>query len=191
MELRGRHRGLADRARQHRTGGRDPRRARREGQCSDAAPQRTHATELPGGAAPPTADALLGRIYQETKGKGNSPDQEAFTTIGDLLRGSYPPAELTTALYRAAAKIPGVVMVDDAVDAAGRSGIAVARLDERSGLREEWIFDRQTLAFLGERSVQVQGESGEQGLIKPGTVVFTSAITTRTVVDRIKEIPAG
>ncbi|CAM5632299.1 hypothetical protein SAVIM40S_04808 [Streptomyces avidinii] len=82
-------------------------------------------------------------------------------------------------------------MVDDAVDAAGRSGIAVARLDERSGLREEWIFDRQTLAFLGERSVQVQGESGEQGLIKPGTVVFTSAITTRTVVDRIKEIPAG
>ncbi|GGZ30347.1 CU044_5270 family protein [Streptomyces avidinii] len=142
-------------------------------------------------ALPTDPDALLGRIYQETKGKGNSPDQEAFTTIGDLLRGSYPPAELTTALYRAAAKIPGVVMVDDAVDAAGRSGIAVARLDERSGLREEWIFDRQTLAFLGERSVQVQGESGEQGLIKPGTVVFTSAITTRTVVDRIKEIPAG
>ncbi|WP_405440410.1 CU044_5270 family protein [Streptomyces avidinii] len=140
---------------------------------------------------PTDPDALLRRIYEETKGKGNSPDQEAFTTIGDLLRGSYPPAELTTALYRAAAKIPGVVMVDDAVDAAGRSGIAVARLDEHSGQREEWIFDRQTLAFLGERSVQVQGESGEQGLIKPGTVVFTSAVTTRTIVDRIKEIPAG
>ncbi|MFI7356869.1 CU044_5270 family protein [Streptomyces avidinii] len=142
-------------------------------------------------ALPTDPDALLARIYQETKGKGTGPDQEAFTTIGDLLRGSYPPAELTTALYRAAAKIPGVVMVDDAVDAAGRSGIAVARLDERSGLREEWIFDRQSLAFLGERSVQVRGESGEQGLIKPGTVVFTSAVTTRTVVDRIKEIPAG
>ncbi|MFI1647989.1 CU044_5270 family protein [Streptomyces avidinii] len=140
---------------------------------------------------PTDPDALLRRIYEETKGKGNSPDQEAFTTIGDLLRGSYPPAGLTTALYRAAAKIPGVVMVDDAVDAAGRSGIAVARLDEHSGQREEWIFDRQTLAFLGERSVQVQGESGEQGLIKPGTVVFTSAVTTRTIVDRIKEIPAG
>ncbi|MFB7257784.1 CU044_5270 family protein [Streptomyces nojiriensis] len=138
---------------------------------------------------PTDPDVLLRRIYEETKGKGRGPDQEAFTTIGDLLRSSYPPAELTTALYRAAAKIPGVVTVDDAVDAAGRSGIAVARLDEHSGQREEWIFDRETLAFLGERSVQVQGESGEQGLIKPGTVVYTSAVMTRTVVDRIKELP--
>ncbi|MFF4444761.1 CU044_5270 family protein [Streptomyces sp. NPDC001502] len=138
---------------------------------------------------PTDPDALLRRIYQETVGMGTGPDQEAFTTIGDLLRGSHPPAELTVALYRAAAKIPGVVTVDEAVDAAGRSGIAVARLDENSGRREEWIFDRQSLAFLGERSVQVQGESGEQGLIKPGTVVYTTAIMTRTVVDRIKELP--
>ncbi|MGW6571180.1 CU044_5270 family protein [Streptomyces sp. NPDC054945] len=138
---------------------------------------------------PTDPDVLLRRIYEETEGMGNGPDQEAFTTIGDLLRSSYPPAELTAALYKAAAKIPGVVTVDEAVDAAGRSGIAVARLDEHSGQREEWIFDRQTLTFLGERSVQVQGEAGDQGLIKPGTVVYTSAIMTRTVVDRIKEIP--
>lgn len=140
---------------------------------------------------PTDPDVLLKRIYQETEGDGRGPDQEAFTTIGDLLRGSYPPAELTAALYKAAAKIPGVVTVDDAVDAAGRSGIAVARLDEHSGQREEWIFDRQTLTFLGERSVQVQGESGEQGLIKPGTVVYTSAVMSRTVVDRMKELPTG
>ncbi|WP_327383328.1 MULTISPECIES: CU044_5270 family protein [unclassified Streptomyces] len=140
-------------------------------------------------ALPTDPDVLLRRIYEETKGMGNGPDQEAFTTIGDLLRSSYPPAELTTALYKAAAKIPGVVTVDEAVDAAGRSGVAVARLDEHSGQRVEWIFDRQTLTFLGERSVQVQGESGEQGLIKPGTVVYTSAVMTRTVVDRIKELP--
>ncbi|MCX5176995.1 CU044_5270 family protein [Streptomyces virginiae] len=140
---------------------------------------------------PTDPDVLLKRIYQETQGHGRGPDQEAFTTIGDLLRGSYPPAELTAALYKAAAKIPGVVTVDEAVDAAGRSGIAVARLDEHSGQREEWIFDRQTLTFLGERSVQVQGESGEQGLIKPGTVVSTSAVMHRTVVDRIKELPTA
>ncbi|WP_030711538.1 CU044_5270 family protein [Streptomyces sp. NRRL S-237] len=140
---------------------------------------------------PTDPDVLLKRIYQETQGHGRGPDQEAFTTIGDLLRGSYPPAELAAALYKAAAKIPGVVTVDEAVDAAGRSGIAVARLDEHSGQREEWIFDRQTLAFLGERSVQVQGESGEQGLIKPGTVVYTNAVMNRTVVDRIKELPTA
>ncbi|WSP95607.1 CU044_5270 family protein [Streptomyces sp. NBC_01233] len=140
---------------------------------------------------PTDPEVLLRRIYEETRGRGTSPDQQAFTTIGDLLRGSHPPAGLTAALYKAAAKIPGVVTVDDAVDAAGRHGLAVARLDEQSGQREEWIFDSQTLAFLGERTVQVQGESGDQGLIKPGTVVFTNAVVTRAVVDRIKELPAA
>ncbi|MFD9083007.1 CU044_5270 family protein [Streptomyces erythrochromogenes] len=140
---------------------------------------------------PTDPDVLLKKIYEETRGMGHGPDQEAFTTIGDLLRSSYPPAELTVALYKAAAKIPGVVVVDDAVDAAGRHGLAVARLDEQSGQREEWIFDRQTLTYLGERTVQVRGEAGEGGLIKPGTVVFTTAVMTRTVVDRMKEIPAS
>ncbi|MFF9977961.1 CU044_5270 family protein [Streptomyces erythrochromogenes] len=140
---------------------------------------------------PTDPDVLLKKIYEETRGMGRGPDQEAFTTIGDLLRSSYPPAELTVALYKAAAKIPGVVVVDDAVDAAGRQGLAVARLDEQSGQREEWIFDRQTLAYLGERTVQVRGEAGEGGLIKPGTVVFTTAVMTRAVVDRMKEIPAS
>ncbi|MEV6212109.1 CU044_5270 family protein [Kitasatospora sp. NPDC051914] len=140
-------------------------------------------------ALPTDPDVLLRKIYTETRGKGRTPDQEAFTTIGDLLRESYPPAALTVALYKAAAKIPGVVKVDDAVDAAGRHGVAVARLDETSGQRTEWIFDSTTLAFLGERTVQVEGTSGE-GLIKPGTVVFTHAVMTRAIVDRIKQTPA-
>ncbi|MEV7617470.1 CU044_5270 family protein [Streptomyces sp. NPDC089799] len=139
---------------------------------------------------PTDPESLLRRIYKETEGHGRNADQEAFSTIGDLLRASLPPAELTAALYKAAGRIPGVVTVDDAVDAAGRHGPAVARLDESSGVREEWIFDRQSLAFLGERTVQVQGESGEQGLIKPGTVVSTSAVLTRAVVDDVREMPA-
>lgn len=111
--------------------------------------------------------------------------------VCDLLRGSHPPAALTAALYKAAAKIPGVVLVAEAADAAGRQGVAVARLDEASGQCTEWIFARDTLVFLGERTVQVSGSSGEQGLIKPGTVVSTSAVLTCAVVDRIKKIPAG
>ncbi|MFD9371956.1 CU044_5270 family protein [Streptomyces sp. NPDC060020] len=140
---------------------------------------------------PTDPDVLLKKIYTETAGMGRTPDQEAFTTIGDLLRESHPPAALTAALYKAAAKIPGVVLVDEAVDAAGRHGIAVAHLDETSGQRTEWIFDKGSLVFLGERTVQVSGSSGEQGLIKPGTVVSTSAVLTRAVVDRIKETPPG
>lgn len=136
-------------------------------------------------------DALLAKIYKETAGHGNTPDQEAFTTIGDLLGESYPPAALYSALFKAAAKIPGVVVVDDAVDAAGRHGVAVARLDETSGVREEWIFDRKTHVFLGERTVQVKGTGGEGGLIRPGTVVSTSAVMNRAVVDAVRQTPTG
>jgi hypothetical protein len=135
-------------------------------------------------------DKLLATIYKETKGQGNTPDQQAFTTIGDLLGESYPPAELYSALFRTAAKIPGVVVVEDAVDAVGRHGIAVARLDETSGQREEWIFDKKTHVFLGEREVQVRQNTGTEALIKPGTVTFTSAILNRAVVDGIKQTPS-
>lgn len=135
-------------------------------------------------------DELLAKIYKETKGHGNSPDQEAFTTIGDLLGESYPPAALNSALFEAAAKIPGVVVVQDAVDAVGRHGVAVARLDETSGAREEWIFDKATHVYLGERTVQVRKNSGDDALIKPGTVIFTRAVLTRAVVDGVKQTPA-
>lgn len=135
-------------------------------------------------------DALLAKIYKETEGQGNTPDQQAFATIGDLLGESYPPAELYSALFKTAAKIPGVVVVDDAVDAVGRHGVAVARLDQTSGQREEWIFDKKTQVFLGKRIVQVNENSGEDALIKPGTVVYTSAIMNRAIVDGIKQTPS-
>ncbi|WP_217242900.1 CU044_5270 family protein [Streptomyces sp. AC555_RSS877] len=135
-------------------------------------------------------DALLAKIYKETEGDGNSPDQQAFTTIGDLLGETYPPAELYSALFKAAAKIPGVVVVNDATDAVGRHGVAVARLDKTSGQREEWIFDKKTHVFLGERSVQVNKMSGEDALITPGTVTFTSAILSRAIVDGEKQTPS-
>lgn len=141
---------------------------------------------------PTDPDALLKSVYAESEGQGNSPDQAAFSAIGDLLGESYPPSGLEAALYKAAAKIPGVVKVDSAVDAAGREGIAVARLDKVSGQREEWIFAKNTLAYLGERTVQVtDGENPEPEdlLIKPGTVTHTSAVTARSVVDGIKQTP--
>ncbi|KAB1986941.1 CU044_5270 family protein [Streptomyces triticiradicis] len=134
-------------------------------------------------------DELLKLIYKETAGQGNTPDQEAFTTIGDLLGESYPPVELYSALFKAAAKIPGVVVVNDAKDALGRSGVAVARLDETSGEREEWIFDKKTHVFLGERTVQVKSVSQDGVTFKPGTVLNTSAITGRAIVDGMKQTP--
>ncbi|MGA4803324.1 CU044_5270 family protein [Streptomyces lavendulocolor] len=140
---------------------------------------------------PTDPDALLAKIYKETEGMGNSPDQQAFTTIGDLLRESLPPAALNTALYKAAAKIPGVVQVKDAVDAVGRHGVAVARMDETSGARTEWIFDAKTYVYLGERTIQVRPDGGESGLLQPGTVIHTEAVTHRQAVDELKELPSS
>ncbi len=138
---------------------------------------------------PTDPDALLRKIYEETEGQGSGKDQQAFTTIGDLLGESWPSPRLTAALYRAAAKIPGVVLVDSATDAVGRKGVAVARLDEFGGQRTEWIFDSKTLTLLGSRTVQVKGNGDEDGLIKPGTVISTSAIMVRAFVDDIKVKP--
>ncbi len=134
-------------------------------------------------------DALLAKIYEETAGHGNTPDQQAFTTIGDLLGESYPPAALYPALFKAAAKIPGVVVVDDARDAIGRPGVAVARLDETSGIREEWIFDKKTHVFLGVRTVQVRPVTEDGVAIGAGVVRFTSAVTQRAIVDAMKQTP--
>ncbi|MFI0775262.1 CU044_5270 family protein [Streptomyces sp. NPDC021212] len=140
---------------------------------------------------PTTPDALLKQINQDVeknRDKEVPHDQAAFVALGDLLTESYPPAKLTAAIYRAAARIPGVVTVDDAVDATGRHGIAVARLNEQDGRRTEWIFDKKSLEFLGERSVQVKPD--ESGVFKVGTVTFTSAITQRAVVDGNKQLPS-
>ncbi len=136
---------------------------------------------------PTDPDLLLKKIYDETEGEGSTPDQQAFTTIGDLLREQVVPPKLAAGLYRAAARIPGVVLVDDSVDAVGRHGVAIARADEADGARTEWIFDRETYTYLGERTVQTRDAEG----IKKGTVRGRTAVTDRAVVDAVKQRPAA
>src|SRR5262249_1566596 len=72
---------------------------------------------------PTDPHALLKVIYEAEEGHGQTPDQEAFTTIGDLLRESIAPPDVSAALYRAAALIPGVTVVQGARDAIGRPGV--------------------------------------------------------------------
>ncbi|MEV4867172.1 CU044_5270 family protein [Streptomyces ossamyceticus] len=139
-------------------------------------------------ALPTDPDTLLQQIYRESDAVRDPEvprDQAAFAAIGDLLNASYPPAEVGAALYKAAAKIPGVVAVNDAVDATGRHGVAIAR--ENDGERIEWIFDKKTLRFLGQRIVVVKATADDP--LKVGTVTHTSAITERAVVDGNKQLP--
>jgi hypothetical protein len=103
--------------------------------------------------------------------------EEAFTTIGDILNNAIVPPQVSAALYRAAALIPGVTVVADATDAAGRHGVAVAFT--YLGERTEWIFSKQTLQYLGRRGVNLAKDSS----------TGSSAVPQRAVVDHAGQVP--
>ncbi|MEU1663203.1 CU044_5270 family protein [Streptomyces sparsogenes] len=138
---------------------------------------------------PTDPDAMRRWLYGHTGHEGEGErdrDQDAFVLAGDLLHGMMPP-KVSAALYRAVAKIPGVVVVPDAVDAAGRHGVAVARVDSyNAGERNEWIFDEKSGEFLGTRTVALESSHG----VKAGQVTGTSAVLERAVVDKAGQRPS-
>ncbi|MFC4910127.1 CU044_5270 family protein [Actinomadura gamaensis] len=140
-------------------------------------------------ALPTEPGALLDGVYAKIpkSGKTAAPaarDAAAFDELGRLLAEQILPPKLATAVYRAAAKIPGVVVVPDSVDAAGRHGVAVALV--AYGERREWIFDTRTLTYLGERGYMVE----DTKLARKGMTTATTAILQRGVVDKPGEHPA-
>ncbi|WP_406861526.1 CU044_5270 family protein [Streptomyces sp. HUAS MG47] len=134
-------------------------------------------------ALPTDPAALLALVREQTRGQGQDPDQRAFEAIGELLAETAAPPQVSAALYRAAALIPGVTVAGSAEDAAGRPGVTVARTAR--GEQKQWIFDRTTYAYLGERTVLV--ETTDAG--PAGTVTGTSAVLATAAADRPGEAP--
>ncbi|MEU8951942.1 CU044_5270 family protein [Streptomyces sp. NPDC048489] len=130
-------------------------------------------------------DTLLKQMYTATRGQAPSKDAAAFNWVGETVSESIVPGDVASAIWRAAAKIPGVVLVKDATDAAGRHGEAIAHIS--NGERTEYIFDRTTHLFLGERSYLVKDTP--EG--KAGMLTGTSAVLSRAVVNKIGDLPAG
>ncbi|MFD4997728.1 CU044_5270 family protein [Streptomyces buecherae] len=153
--------------------------------ATGSGPSVTNPTHTYVATLPTDPVALLELIRQQTRGQGQDPDQRAFTAIGELLTETWAPPKVNAALYRAAGKIPGVTVVRTAKDAAGREGVAVARTAR--GQQTQWIFDRTSHAFLGERTVST--EAGDAG--PAGTVLGTSAILAKAAVDRAGQAPRG
>ncbi|WP_433228483.1 CU044_5270 family protein [Actinomadura formosensis] len=126
------------------------------------------------GGLPADPDALLRLLA----GEGEGPRGERmWSAASDLIDRPAPP-RVRAALYRAIAEIPGVRLRTDAVDAAGRPGVAITRTQD--GVRDELIFDRTTHRFLGTRTVIT--ESGNP-LGAPGTVTASSALLRTAIVD--------
>jgi len=132
---------------------------------------------------PTNPHTLLAMIYRVERGHGPGPAQEAFVTIGDLLRNTIAPPNVTAALYRAAALIPGVTLVNHATDAIGRHGVAVARIGPGvdGGVREELIFSRATLQLIGERTA----------IASTGATTTATAIIARAFVDHRGQLPSA
>ncbi|MFJ2788847.1 MULTISPECIES: CU044_5270 family protein [unclassified Streptomyces] len=150
-----------------------------------APPSVTHPTHAYVATLPTDPDALLRLIRAETGRAGGDTDQRAFTAIGTLLAETWAPPKVTAALYEAAARVPGVTVLPSAKDAAGREGVAVARTS--GGAQTQWIFDRATSAFLGERTVLTEATSAGPA----GTVLGVSAVLAKAAATAPGELPGA
>ncbi|MFE0674595.1 CU044_5270 family protein [Streptomyces sp. NPDC058867] len=136
---------------------------------------------------PTDPDDLLTYLYAGTPAvDGQERDQAVFDRIGALL-GELMPPKTAAALYRAAARIPGVTEAPAARDALGRHGVGIARDDTTFHTRTEWVFDRDDLTFLGARSRLTEDTPyGEKG-----TLMSATAILAHAVVDKAGQVPTA
>ena len=104
--------------------------------------------------------ALLDYLKAGKKWTNDDPPTE----IGDLIREAIIPPAVAAALYRVAALLPGATLVARATNAVSRPGIGIVWTNSRHQYRTEWIFDKTTLQYIGERDYdpttgQLTGES--------------------------------
>ncbi|WP_049579322.1 CU044_5270 family protein [Streptomyces sp. SBT349] len=142
---------------------------------------------------PTDPEAMLEWLYgqQEEGDEDHDAHQDAYVHIGDLLQESLVPPDVAAALYGAAALIPGVSVIPDAQDAAGRPGIAVSRTDSYNPDRShELIFDEESLELLGTRNVALTDlDLEDSGPVAAGDVLYSSAVLDRAVVDEVGARP--
>ncbi|MGH3009889.1 MAG: CU044_5270 family protein [Gaiellaceae bacterium] len=128
----------------------------------------------------PTDPAQLKQLIENRSLEGGPPgDAETFTIIGDLLRETYAPPGVRSALYTVAAQLPGVQLIGATHDQLGRAGTAVGYTSH--GNTQELIFDPQTSALLAEQTVDNTGAVvGWTAYLSSGIVDSTSITTSDT-----------
>lgn len=123
----------------------------------------------------PTDPAALKQLIEQRKVEDGPPgDAETFTIIGDLLRDSYAPPGVRSALYTVASQLPGVQLIGATHDQLGRAGTAVGYASH--GNTQELILDPHTSALLAEQTVDSTGTVvGWTAYLSSGIVDSTSA----------------
>ncbi|NUW29959.1 CU044_5270 family protein [Nonomuraea sp. SMC257] len=108
----------------------------------------------------------------------------AFLAARELLWQTYLPAAQRSALYQALSTFPGITIDEEVQDAAGRKGIGVGFVSP-DGVRWELIFDRDTYALLGDRSVVVDAKAAKA---PAGTLVAATAQLEISVADSAPKV---
>lgn len=132
---------------------------------------------------PTDPDALLKRLRM---GRGTKADMQAFVNACQffVVPRVMPPG-LEAATFEAVAKIPGIRIDRQAVDALGRRGVAVSYPE----IDFAFIFDPETYAYLG------MSLKGGVGKMVDGKFEFSftyremRGLETKGVVDRIGQLP--
>ena len=130
------------------------------------------------GQLPTDARKLYNHFTSTYRGGSNSPEEDTWVRIIDLLQTGSAPAQLRSALYRAAAFIPGVQITGDDVTLDGHTAVVLGRIQSDRNERQEMLIDKSTGLFVGQREVTLK----TQGMTPAGSIVSSSSVTT-TVVD--------
>ena len=146
---------------------------------------------------PTDPDRLLKAIYEyERKRYGHDRAskyvwRDTFGLIAGMLTNLLPPPELQAALFQAMAKIPGVTVVQDTVDAAGRRGVALAHVQDK--IRFEVILEKGTYRYLGLANIVTSDHHDDVGTVKipmrKGQVLYRTARLTLALVDGPNQRP--
>ncbi|MFI6732498.1 CU044_5270 family protein [Nonomuraea sp. NPDC050451] len=136
------------------------------------------------GTWPTDVEAVRAKLAART---GRDPVR-MWAELQQLVAESVVRPSLSAALFQVASELKGIRLIGDAVDAAGRPGVAVT-MDAGDGRRSELIFDRRTYHYLGERTVntrdiQVKMPEGVYTSRK-GTVTGTAVLA----VDLVTALP--
>ncbi|MDG4857303.1 CU044_5270 family protein [Streptomyces sp. T-3] len=155
-----------------------------------------------GGEGLPTdPDAMYRRLYDLEPGEQPSgkraDDMRAFANVGELLSDYLLPPKTSAALYRAAARIPGLTLQHGVKDIANRPGVAVTAgsfAGKGQGLRpyrarNDLIFSERNLTYLGHSTVNLTAPNHHCDVLEAGAAINGEAVLTRGVVDKPKQLP--
>jgi len=140
-------------------------------------------------ASLPTDPAALMRwAYAQDISNGNSPkDAVVYLLFAGMLRNGLVPPDLQAAMFRAIKQIPGVTL-GTTIDVLGRPAYALGQTDD--WLHQELLLDKQTYAYLGQRSTVVRDATidpmkagNATGKVTKGSTVVDARVTT-AVVDK-------